>query len=193
MMKHVLILNGNPDPGPDRLTHALADAYRKGAEDAGCVVRHINIGDLDFPILRNAEQFATYPREEAIIEAREAFLNANHIVILYPLWLGGPPALLKAYMEQIGRDNFLLGKSERGFPAGRLKGRSARVIVTMGMPALIYRLWYGAHGVKAFNRSILNLAGIRPVATSLFGGVGMKPGACAAIIEKVRKMGRKLA
>ena len=31
-MKHVLVLNGNPDPGQDRLTHALARAYHEGAE-----------------------------------------------------------------------------------------------------------------------------------------------------------------
>lgn len=192
-MRHVLVLNGNPDPGPERLTHALARAYQEGAEESGCVVRHINVGDLDFPVLRDAGQFEIEPSEKSIIDAHAAFLMADHIAILYPLWLGGPPALLKAYMEQVARNNFLLGKSARGFPSGRLKGRSARVIVTMGMPALIYRLWYGAHGVKAFNRSILNLGGIRPVSTTLFGGVGPKPDHCAAMIEKVRALGRRVA
>lgn len=192
-MKHVLIVNGNPDSGTDKLTHALARAYHQGAEEAGCMVRHINVGEVDFPILRNAGQFATEPGEESIIEAQAAFRTADHIVILYPLWLGGPPALLKAYMEQIARGNFLLGKTERGFPKGQLKGRSARVIVTMGMPAPVYRLWYGAHGVKAFNRSILNLAGIAPVATTLFGGVGIKPSRCEQMVERVRRMGRRIA
>ncbi len=192
-MKHVLVLNGNPDPGPDKFTHVLARAYHEGAEEAGCMVRHINVGGEDFPILRNAADFAAEPNEDAVIHAQSAFLTADHIVILYPLWLGGPPALLKAYMEQVARGNFLLGKSAHGFPSGQLKGRTARVIVTMGMPAPVYRLWYGAHGVKAFNRSILNLAGIRPVRTTLFGGIGMKPDRGAAMIEKVRKMGRHAA
>jgi putative NADPH-quinone reductase len=190
--KHVLILDGNPDPGADRLTHALARAYHEGAEEAGHIVRHINIGGVAFPLLRSARDFETEPTEKAIIEAQGAFLSADHIVIVYPLWLGGPPALLKAYMEQLARDNFLLGKSDGGFPKGRLKGRSARVIVTMGMPALIYRLMYGAHGVKAFNRSILNLAGIKPVTTTLFGGRQIQPPQSAKTIQTIRDVGRRL-
>jgi len=192
-MKHVLVLNGHPDPDSGTLTHALARAYQQGAEEAGCMVRHIDVGGIDFPLLRKAEEFGTEPSQEAIVHAQDAFLTADHIVILYPLWLGGPPAMLKGYMEQVARANFFLGKTGRGFPSGRLKGRSARIIVTMGMPALVYRLWYGAHGVKAFNRSILNLAGIRPVRTTLFGGIGMKPDRCAAMIEKVRELGRHVA
>ena len=192
-MKRVLVLNGHPDPDPGKLAHALARAYREGAQEAGCVVRHIDVGGMDFPLLRKAEEFETVSSQEAIIRGQDAFLTADHIVILYPLWLGGPPALLKGYMEQVARANFFLGKTERGFPSGRLKGRSARVIVTMGMPALVYRLWYGAHGVKAFNRSILNLAGIRPVRTTVFGGIGAKPDRCAAMMEKVRELGRRVA
>lgn len=157
------------------------------------MVRHINIGAMDFPLLRDAAQFATDPDEAAIVAAQGAFLSADHVVFIYPLWLGGPPALLKAYMEQVARNNFLLGKTERGFPPGRLKGRSARVIVTMGMPPVLYRFGFGAHGVKAFNRSILNMAGIRPVRTTLFGGHQIQPHGAARAIEKVRDMGRRMA
>jgi len=192
-MKHILIINGNPDPSSERLSHALARAYHEGAEEAGGIVRHINVGGLTFPFLRTAQEFATEASEQAIIEAKGAFLAADHIVIVYPLWLGSAPALLKAYMEQVGRDDFLLGKSERGFPKGRLKGRTARVIVTMGMPVPIYRFYYGAHGVKAFNRSILGIAGIRPVATSLFGATQIQSPGSDRIVEKVRQLGRRMA
>jgi putative NADPH-quinone reductase len=192
-MKHVLVINGNPDPSPERLSHALARAYHEGAEEAGCLVRHINVGGVQFPLLRNAQEFETEATEKAITEAHGAFLAADHIVIIYPLWLGSAPALLKGYMEQVARGQFLLGKSGRGFPKGRLKGRTARVIVTMGMPVLLYRLLYGAHGVKAFNRSILGLAGIKPVATSLFGAAQIQPPGCNRVIEAVRQLGRKIA
>jgi putative NADPH-quinone reductase len=71
-----------------------------------------------------------------------------------------------------------------------LKGRSARVVVTMGMPALLYRLLYGAHGVKAFNRSILAISGVGPIATTCLGGVS---GQQTGLVEKLRKMGRRAA
>lgn len=192
-MKHILIINGNPDPSAGRLSHALAQAYREGAEESGATVRQIDVGALDFPVLREAAQFTTAPGEAAIVAAQDAFLAADHIVFIFPLWLGGPPALFKAYMEQVGRNYFLLGKTERGFPPGQLNGRSARVIVTMGMPPVIYRFGFGAHGVKAFNRAILYLAGIKPVRTSLFGGGQIEARGAPRTIERVRELGRKMA
>ncbi|MNC90158.1 Flavodoxin-like fold protein [compost metagenome] len=75
-------------------------------------------------------------------------------------------------MEQVSRAGFALQAGPGGLPKGQLKGKSARIIVTMGMPALAYRLIYRAHGVKSFNRSILGLAGIKPIATSYFGAIG---------------------
>jgi putative NADPH-quinone reductase len=192
-VKHILVINGNPDPEPERLSHALARAYHEAAEGSGAFVRHINIGGVEFPLLRNASQFTSEPQEKTIIEAQAAFLSAEHIVFIYPLWLGGPPALLKAYMEQLARDNFLLGKTDHGFPPGHLRGRSARVIVTMGMPSLLYRMMFGAHGVRAFNRSILAMAGIRPIQTSLFGGAEIQGNGATRTIGKVRKLGQRMA
>lgn len=190
-MKHILLINGNPDPSPERLTSALAKAYREGAEDDGCIVRQINVGGIEFPWLRDAHDFTAEATDKAVIEGQGAFLTADHVVFIYPLWLGSAPALLKAYMERVACGEFLLGKSDGRFPRGQLKGRSARVIVTMGMPALLYRFMFGAHGVKAFNRSILGIAGIKPITTTLFGGSQIQPQRCARTIELVREMGRR--
>lgn len=190
--KRVLIINGHPDPAPERLIGALANAYRQGAEDAGCTVRRMEIGALDIPLLRHASDFMA-PAQGRVLEAQLAFRNADHVVFLYPLWLGGPPALLKGFMEQLGCDQFLLQANGNRFPRAGLKGRSASVIVTMGMPPLIYRTLFGAHGVKAFNRSILRMAGFTPIHTHLFGGGAITAPKCKTLVEKIRKLGRRLA
>jgi putative NADPH-quinone reductase len=52
-----------------------------------------------------------------------------------------------------------------------LKGRSARIVVTMGMPALAYRWFFFAHAMRALNRNVLGFVGISPIRTSLFGMV----------------------
>lgn len=191
-MRHILIIDGNPDCSTDRLSSALARAYREGAESPDCMVRQINVGAIDFPILRSASDFASSPGDDAIVQARGAFLLADHVVFIYPLWLGGPPALLKAFLEQVARDQFLLRESKNGFPEGLMKGRSARVIVTMGMPPLIYRTIFGAHGVKSFTSGILRLAGFSPIRTSYFGGSGLHRPHSERLIAKVREMGRKM-
>ena len=56
---------------------------------------------------------------------------------------------------------------KEGFPKRLLAGRSARTVVTMGMPVLRYRWCFGAFGLRAFGRSMLSFAGIRPVRESL--------------------------
>ena len=191
MGKNILIINGNPDPAPERLSAALARAYADGARDGGHAVERLDVGALDFSIMRRASEFLTEPGEDTVTNARARILWANHLLFIFPIWLGGPPALLKAFIEQVARHEFALGANARGFPAAKLKGRTARVITTMGMPAAAYRLWFGAHGVKAFNRGILEISGVRPVRTSYFGG--LTPERCEKAIARVRKMGRAAA
>jgi len=186
---NILVINGHPDPSPDRLTSALATAYGEGARAAGHQVKRIDIGALDFAVMRRAIEFETEPGEDAIIDARAAILAARHILFVYPLWLGGPPALLKAFMEQVARHAFALDAGPHGLPAGKLKGRSARVIVTMGMPALAYQLWFKAHGVKAFNGGILAIAGVKPIATTYFGGIGSARR--GDLVERARRLGER--
>jgi putative NADPH-quinone reductase len=174
MRKHILVINGNPDPGPERLSSALASTYAGAAAEAGYSVAQLNLGEMDFPLLSHSADFLQAPLDPDILQARDEIRRADHLVFIYPLWLGSAPALLKAFMEQVSRAGFALTQGTGGFPKGQLKGKSARIMVTMGMPALAYRLLYGAHGVKAFNRSILGIAGVRPIATSYFGAIGLE-------------------
>lgn len=52
-----------------------------------------------------------------------------------------------------------------------MRGKTARIVITMGMPASIYRFYYGAHSLKSLERNILRLAGIGPIKESLIGMV----------------------
>ncbi|WP_029934878.1 NAD(P)H-dependent oxidoreductase [Sphingomonas sp. UNC305MFCol5.2] len=169
MRKNILIIDGHPDPDRGRFIHALADAYASGAADRGHDVQRVEVAALDFPILRSRGDWTNGTPVLAIRDAQEAIRWANHIVFFYPLWLGDVPALLKAFLEQVARPGFAL---EQGtMPKPLLGGRSARLVVTMGMPAFFYRFYFGAHSVKSFERNILKLAGIKPVEHTLIGGV----------------------
>jgi len=189
MGKHILVINGHPDPAPERLCGALASAYAGAAAAAGHSVARLEVGALDFPVLRRNGEFLEEPQDAAIRDARAEITRADHLVFIYPLWLGGPPALLKAFLEQVSRAGFALTAGPGGLPKGQLKGKSARVIVTMGMPAIAHRLIYGAHGVKAINRSILNIAGVKPVHTTYVGAVDSEA-RCAAAVRAAAALGR---
>jgi putative NADPH-quinone reductase len=92
-------------------------------------------------------------------------------VLIFPLWLGTMPALVKAFLEQIMRPGLGFEYQQRGFPKKLLKGRSARIVVTMGMPVMLYRWFYFSHALRSLKRNIFNFVGIGPVRQSLFGMV----------------------
>jgi len=174
MPRRVLIILGHPDSSPQRLCRTLAGAYAEGARSAGHEVRLIDVATLDFPILRTMEEFSERPLPVTLEDAAQAIEEAGHIVFVFPLWLGTMPALLKAFLEQVMRPGVAFAYPEAGrggFARTLLKGRSARVVVTMGMPAFFYRLWYHGHGVAGMRRNILNFVGISPVRETLFGSV----------------------
>lgn len=81
------------------------------------------------------------------------------------------PALLKGFLEQVARPGFAVAPADgsKDFPAKALKGRSAHIIVTMGMPAFIYRVYFRAHAIKSMKRNSLGLVGITPVRDTLIG------------------------
>lgn len=56
-------------------------------------------------------------------------------------------------------------------PAKLLKGRLARVVVPMDMPAPLFRIYYGGHNLRALRRSLLGFVGVAPVRLTVIGSV----------------------
>lgn len=191
-MRRITLIQGHPDPAGGHLDHALADAYAEGATGAGHQLRRIEIATLDFPLLRHKTEFEHGPTPPALLDAQAAIAWAEHLVVVYPIWLGDMPALLKGFLEQTLRPGFAFDYLEDGKVRMRLKGKSARLVVTMGMPALAYRWYYGAPSVKSFERHILKFIGIAPIARSLYG---MAEAASAAErqawLDDLRELGRQ--
>ena len=75
--KNILIINGNPDPSPQRLSSAIAAAYREGAVNAGHDPCQIDVGALSLHVLRTAVEFASPSNNDGIIQAQAAFTEAD--------------------------------------------------------------------------------------------------------------------
>jgi putative NADPH-quinone reductase len=165
---NITVIQGHPDGGGNHLCHALADAYCKGARRAGHALRAVDIGKTRFPLLRTKDEFehGTVPPE--LNEAREAIAWADHLVLIYPLWLGEMPAIVKGFLEQVLHPGFAFVVSGSSW-SPKLRGKTARVVVTMGMPAAVYRWFFGAHGLRSLRRNILSFVGIKPVRSTLLG------------------------
>ena len=193
MTKRILLLQGHPDRQVPHFCHALADHYRQGAEANGHEVRLIEIAALDVPLLESQREWQDGDLPAGLQEAQDAIRWCQHLVLVFPLWLGDMPALVKAFLEQVLRPGFAFEYVE-GNPLGKkgLTGRSARIVVTMGMPALVYRHLYRAHGVKSLERNILGFVGFSPVRETLVGSIeGMSDAAREKWLNRLGKLGAK--
>lgn len=195
MTQRICIIDGHPDGNPKRLCRALAEAYAEGAVSSGYQVSRINISELIFPLLERNEEFLTPPPEPVLTE-REKIAAADHVVILFPLWLGGMPAKLRAFFEQAARGGFFLSEPEKqgNWPRKMMAGKSARVIITMGMPGAVYRVMMDAGSLKALERGILGISGFKPVRHTILGGAGdVSPERLSAWKSEVWELGHSAA
>jgi putative NADPH-quinone reductase len=172
--KHLAIIQGHPDPAGGHFCHALAAAYVDGATQAEHPVRLVDVARLDFPLIRSRDDLQHGVVPDSIRQAQDDLATADHIVLFYPVWNGGVPALLRGFFEQVFRPTFLFPDArpdERlGFTAAftrrkSLSGKSARIVATMQMPGFLYRWYFHPHSEK----STLQIAGVRPIRQSFVG------------------------
>lgn len=193
MGKRILLIQGHPDAAKHHLCNALETAYSKGATTAGHEVRRIDVAQLNFPLLRSQQEWEYSPLPSTLMQAQQDIKWAEHLVLFFPLWLGDMPALLKGFLEQVMRPGFAFSaKGKNPLAKKGLTGKSARVVVTMGMPAVVYRWYFRAHSVKSLERNILGFVGISPVNETLIGMTGnMKKEDAQKWFSKVEKLGVK--
>ena len=191
MTHRILLIQGHPDTSKRHLNHLLLDAYAQGAAAAGHETRTLVVADLEFPLLRTQDDWEKGTGPAGLTDAQADILWADHLGLFFPLWLGDMPALLKGFLEQVARPGFAFHRDARNpFGPKALGGRSARVIVTMGMPALVYRWYFRAHSVKALERNVLGFVGFAPVRETLIGLVaGMAPEKVTHWEATMRKLG----
>ena len=193
MHQKITLIQGHPDPKGRHFGHALADSYVRGALAEGHEIKVIEIAQIDFPLLRSQAEWNDGTTPPSLREAQAAIAWADHLVVIFPLWLGTMPAVLKGFLEQVLRPGFALEhKSGDRFPEKRLQGKSARVVAPMGMPAIWYRWFFRAHCVRGLERNILGFCGISPVRETLIGLVEAKsPAARQKWLDRLEALGRK--
>ncbi len=167
--KRIFLLLGHPDK--ETFNGQLADHYEKGALEAGHEVRRMNIGDLAFdPILH----FGYKMRQEFepdLVRVQDNILWAEHIVLVYPTWWTGTPALFKGLFDRVWLPGFgFKYHKNRLLWKKLLTGRTARIIVTMDILPFFSRILYG-NFVNSVRRGIFWFSGIWPVQVTKIGPV----------------------
>lgn len=169
-MKRTLIINGHPTPGS--FCQALAEQYHQGALSQGQSSALLNLHELNFNPNLNFGYQKRMSWEPDLEKSWDLIKNADHLVFVYPNWWGTYPALMKGFIDRLFLPGMAFGRNEKSpLPTKLLKGKTARVMVTMDSPAFYYRLFTKQPGHRSMERSILNFVGIKPVKFSNFYGI----------------------
>ena len=104
--KHILILMAHPRKSS--LCNALAEEYKRGAEDSGAEVRFIQLIDLNLDLNFNSDIYRenNHIPSEVVRSCQDDLVWADHIVFIYPIWWGSYPALLKGYLDTVFMSRF---------------------------------------------------------------------------------------
>lgn len=192
-MKKILIINGHPDK--ESFCFALAESYKKGADTNGTDCKLVHLIDLKFnPILTYGYRVVS-ELEPDLLQMQKDIQEANHIVMVYPNWWGTYPALLKGFIDRVFLPNFAFKYLEKSpLPAKLLKGKTARLIITIDTPKWYYWLINKSPGHNSMKIGILEFSGIKPVKISSFAIVKSSTEAKRKQwLDEVEKLGEKQA
>lgn len=167
MSTRILVILGHPDRVS--LCGALAESYAQGAQEGGAEVEILRLGELEFdPVLHQGYQ-KIQPLEPDLQRAQERITWAQHLVLVYPTWWGGPPALLKGFFDRAFLPGFAFRSRAKGpFWDRLLSGRSGRLLVTADSPGFYDWLVNGMPAVRMIKKAVLAFCGVKPVAVNRF-------------------------
>src|SRR5450759_1397950 len=135
-MAKIAIVVGNPMT--DSYSEALGEAYKRGAESGGHAVTLFALARMNFDAILREGYRRLQPLEPDLVVAHDALLACDHMVFVFPLWCGDMPAIMKGFFERVLQPDLLKIQESGGKASWKIfKGKSARVIMTMGMPGVI--------------------------------------------------------
>jgi NAD(P)H dehydrogenase (quinone) len=190
-IKKIFILVANPDA--DSFSTALAQSYAEGARAAGHEVRLTQISEMKFdPILHKGYK-VIQAYEPDIVKFQDDVRWCEHFVTVFPVWWSDVPAILKGLVDRAWMPGFGFNFRKGIIPGWyrRLKGRSARVIVTSDTHPLALWVLFGGN-INSYVRGVLRFSGFAPLRKSWFSGMrGISAQKSARILRKVNRLGRK--
>lgn len=170
-MKHLVLFC---HPSQESFNHAVLEAYCSELKDNGheVTVRNLYQSPLH-PILTQEEYEealkARYQPEVA--QEQELISWCDCLTMIYPIWWGGMPALLKGYVDRVFSYGFAY-ELDGEEPIPRLAGKSAVSICTTGTPYKVYEKM-GMHKAmdQTRNLSIFEFCGFTVKQSVYYGDV----------------------
>lgn len=149
-------------PRDTSLSHALADAYQRGAESQGAEIRRMNLHDMTFdPDLTHGYQ-QRKEHEPSLVEFLDNTKWADHLAWFHPMWWGGMPAKMQGVIDRTFLPGITFAYREKGSLWDKLlKGKTADVAVTADTPGWFLKLMYGNAHKHRITKQVLGFTGVK--------------------------------
>ncbi|WP_096701490.1 NAD(P)H-dependent oxidoreductase [Magnetospirillum sp. 15-1] len=169
-------------PEPTSFNAALRDTAITALSESGYQVEVSDLYAMNFKAILDRADFTTVKDAERFnvtLEQRHALANnglapdiaaelaklqrADLVILQFPLWWFGLPAILKGWIDRVFVSGAVYGRSAL-YERGKLKGKRAMVSLTTGGPAESF-------GPDALNGDILDV--LTPLHRGVFAFTGM--------------------
>jgi NAD(P)H dehydrogenase (quinone) len=167
-LNHALIV---AHPSEDSFTMAVARRFLAAVEGHGQAgfIRDLYRVGFD-PLLKEDERHGEIMPD---VEAELALLaEADVIVLVYPIWFGAPPAMLKGYVDRVFGAGRAVGQAQDGAAGSRLAGKQ---LVSLQLSGSM-RAWLHEQGVlmslrNLFERYLCEVFGLPESHSYHFDGI----------------------
>ncbi|WP_374034324.1 NAD(P)H-dependent oxidoreductase [Bdellovibrio bacteriovorus] len=190
-MKKILILNGHPNEAA--LCGSLAQKYFDGAKDAGFDVKLVHLSRLQFDPILHKGYLQIQELEPDLVQIQKDILWSEHIVIVFPIWWGTVPALLKGFLDRVLLPGFAFKYHKNDpFWDRLLKGRTGRLIITTDAPWWWNKFVNWNPAIHMMKTTVLEFCGVKPVKVTQFDEVkNRKAPQIEAFLQKTYELGKK--
>lgn len=90
---------------------------------------------------------------------------STDIVVIYPVWWNGMPAILKGFCDKVIEPGYAFVYDSTplpkvGWPRGLLTGRKTVTLTTSGSPSILHKVYQRARGIKQGTVDTFGFAGL---------------------------------
>lgn len=162
-------------------SHALLESAKKAYIDRGVKYTVINLNEDGFIPTDSTSKKNT----DLIAKYQELLLSATELVLLYPVWWSGPPALLKGFLDLVLEEKkfFVEVVGKRKALATNL--RKAYVFTTSATPNTVSRLVLRWPTKTSITKGTLKVIGAKKITFKNIDKIGVSKERRERFIKKV--------
>ncbi|MCX5778931.1 MAG: NAD(P)H-dependent oxidoreductase [Elusimicrobia bacterium] len=130
-------------PNPKSFNHAILETVMMQLKAKGQEIVVRDLYGIGFSPVKQPADFIDLQNKRVaddIAVEQSHLLWAERVIVIYPVWWTGIPALLKGYFDRVLTLGFAYSYDFKDMPSFKLAGKEAYLFSTTGAPSLYYRI-----------------------------------------------------